>query len=61
MYGIVSSNSYLDVILWGPFKKLSGAKKTKKALEKAYPNASHLVLPFEDLGVVKRHLGEEDG
>lgn len=48
MYCIISSNTSLNVVAWGPFRSLAAAKKAKKKLERVYPQPDHLILSFQD-------------
>ena len=43
----------LQTVAWGPFHTLQKAKKVKKALERKYPMPSHLILPFQNIEVLK--------
>jgi hypothetical protein len=54
MYCIISTNSNLETVAWGPFKTLAEAKKARRILKSTYPKPSHLVLPFQDYNEVRK-------
>jgi len=52
-YCIISINSNLEMIAWGPFGKLSSAKKTRKILQRKYPLPKHVLLNFQDITTLR--------
>ena len=58
---ILSTNANLEAIAWGPFDTLKKAKNAHKHLERGYPRARHIILPFQNMNdIPKEQLDETD-
>lgn len=49
MFCIVSANSNLEVVTWGPFDTLKLAKKAKRRVEQIYPKPQHIICELHTL------------
>jgi hypothetical protein len=51
---VLSTNTNLEAVAWGPFNTLKKAKNAHKALERGFPRAKHIILPFQDMNDIPK-------